>query len=966
MNPFLQVVASDLMERFNGNLENVTLVFPGRRATLFFSNYLSKLIRKPVWQPQSITLSELMYKLSGLIRDDHFSLVARLYQVFKSVRSSDESFDSFFFWGEVMLSDFDQIDKYLVDYEKLFSNVKDIKEIEERFGGLSPEQKQILESYLGVISNNSDSELVHNYQSIWKVLGRIYNSFRELLLKEELCYEGLAYRMAVENIKSNINSSLIPDNIVFVGFNALNTCEQELFMHCRKNNEALFYWDYDLRFVKECDHEAGTFIRNNLTLFPNAISEDALCDNPVSRDIRIIAAPSTVTQAKVIPNILSEIEQQGGKLNETAAIVFPKENMLMPVIQSIPESVEKLNVTMGYPLKETQAYSLAENLIRLHISIRRADDNTASYYYRNVIALLNHPYIRICEPEQAKQLVLKIKITNEFYPSHDSLSVSPLLNKVFSPAANLEELCTNIQDVVCIVAQRIAKQLTENSGSNISKIELEFLYALQKCMVRLKGVASSNSFSVSPKVFLQVFRKAFVQERVSFVGEPLEGLQLMGFLETRALDFESVVILSFNDDTIPGRNHSVSFITPSLRTAYGLPDFRHHDAVYAYYFYRLLHRAKNVFLVYSSRTEGLTSGEPSRFALQLKYESMYGKVNTIPVNFHVDIKPATPISIEKTHSVICDLTSNLFKNEIGVVLSPSGLATYISCPLKFYFRYAVGIEEPDEVSEEIGAPEFGTIVHEVMEVLYKHFEGSLVTQSDIKSILDDKSRIEQVLDASFSKLFFKSSTRIGTNNISGRNLLARNAMMYTIKRILSVDLKRAPFHLISHEQKVYHKIELSSTDIEQDLYLGGIIDRLERREGTLQIIDYKTGNYNDKKRKFKSVTDLFNTQQIDNVKEVFQIFCYSLVKYYENDNEAIKPCLWFVKGVKPGENPNVLVRSDSKKYVEVEDFRGFSSEFQLHLNSLVEEIFDSSIPFTQTDKLNRCKSCPYKSICGRG
>lgn len=962
MLSFLQLVVDDLLKRFNGNFEGVTLVFPSRRAGLFFNKYLSEKIQKPIWAPESLSIGEIMERLSGLKQADSISLISRLYLIYKNVKGVDEPFDSFYFWGEVILADFDQVDKYRVDAVKLYANVKDIKEIEERFGGLTPEQAEIIRNYLGVIASFDESKLRDNFLTIWKVMGDIYSRFTSELIENGLCYEGLAFRRATDRLSANHLNLAIPNNIVFIGFNALNECEKQLLGYCKKHKNALFYWDYDKAFVDNPFHEAGTFIRENLVNFPNALPFELFTDSTdQSKKVNIIAAPSTVTQAKLIPKILEDIKRDGGLLNETTSIVFPRENLLITALQSIPQDVEQLNITMGYPIKETPAFSLVETLIKLQINKRLYSDKSFGLYYRDVLTLLNHPYIRIIEHDNSAKLIGDIKQKNLFYLKLNSVDLSPFLASVLRVIDSANDLPAYLLGIVNAIAKAISNRETDGNQVNI---DLEFLYALHKCLNRLAGVIVSFDFEISPKLFLQIFRKAFVQERVSFSGEPLAGLQLMGFLETRALDFENLVVLSFNDDIIPGRNYTISFITPSLRIAYGLPDFRHHDSVYAYYFYRLLHRAKRVYLVYSSRTEGLSSGEKSRFALQLEYEQLVGRVNTIPVNFHVELNPLTPIVVNKSDDVINSLVGNLHKEGLGIVLSPSGLTSYLTCPLRFYFRYGVGIHEPDEIAEEVGIQEFGSIIHAVMEQIYKPFEGQMVTAGLIDGMLKNSKSLNQTIDIAFCKIFLNDESTASLQNLSGRNLLARNAMQYTIRKMLKVDMQRAPFQMVSHEKKVYINVDITDNDRIAQVKLGGIIDRIESKADTLWIIDYKTGNPKDK-GKFNVIAELFNDERVEKVKEVFQIFCYALAAQSIYENQRIKPGLWFVKALKPGEQPFVKVKVDTRNSRDVDDFQQYANEFRAGLQNLIATIFDKSIPFAQTQKTDRCKTCPYIGICGR-
>ncbi len=962
MSTFLQHVAKDLYQRFGDSLPDATLVFPSRRAGLFFNKYLSELISKPIWSPKVITVNELMQQIAQLNVDDSFNLVTKLYITYNSVRGINEPFENFYFWGEVMLADFDQVDKYMVDAKQLFSNIKDIKEIEEKFGGLTPQQTEALKDYLGVMANNQVSELREKHLNIWGILFDIYKQFKDELDKENIAYEGMAYRKAAEILSDPSTSPLLPNQLVFVGFNALNNCEKILFKRCKRDVSTLFYWDYDPVFVDNSKHEAGMFIRSNLLHFPNALPRKLFEQSTVKpKNVKMVAAPSNVAQTKLVPRILREMMTDGAKLNETTAVVLPKENLLIPTLQAIPPEADQLNVTMGYPIKETPAYSIAEFLVKLQMNAKVNSEGVLRFYHKDVLAVLNHPYCRLCEPETSLDLANSLKRNNRIYPRQEELAISPFLEEIFKS----EQSSINLTNYLITICNRIAQVVSEKVNSNNDqhlRIDLEFLYALHTSLTRLQGVLTNQEFEITHKVFLQLLRKAFTQERVSFSGEPLAGLQLMGFLETRALDFESIVILSFNDDVLPGRNHPVSFITPSLRFAFGLPDYKHHDAVYAYYFYRLLNRAKNVYLVYNSRAEGLSSGEKSRFGLQLEMEQMKGQVETIPVGYDLLLTPSLPITIEKSQEVIDKLTENLSRKSGGITLSPSGLTTYLTCPLRFYFRYVARIDEEEEVSEEAGALEFGRIIHKTMEELYSNFTGKLVTSNDINSILTKGKLIENTLDTIFNDIFLKDSSAT-KDELSGRNLLARNAMLYTIKKMLRFDAARAPFALISHEQEVYTQVNINNASI-KSVRLGGSVDRIEKNNNTIWAIDYKTGKHDAKKGKFQEVAELFDSSKVDARKEVFQTFCYCLALKELYPHIPIKPAIWFVKVARTAKDLSINQKVKSKN-IPVNDFNEHKEEFGANLSNLLSDIFNPNIPFSQTTDNDKCKTCPFINICGR-
>lgn len=965
MTEFLKLVAEDLVKRFGDAISDLTLVFPNQRARLFFHRHLSAYLTKPIWSPRVTTISEMMQDISGFQYDDPINLVTKLFLVYREVKNSDESFDNFYFWGEVMLADFDQIDKYMVDAQSLFINIRDIKDIEERFGGLSPEQSEALSEYLGIVMDDSQpSDIKANYLSIWDKLGIIYSKFKSELQQQGICYEGMAYRMAAEKILHGESFDMADNTIVFIGFNALNRCEKELFRYFKRDGKALFYWDYAPFFVNNPDHEAGEYIRENMSLFENALPREAFENSSVQeKEINLIAAPSTVAQGKLVPKILDQLKDSGARLNESTAIVLPNENLLIPTLQAIPDSIQQINITLGYPLKETPAFSLAEHLVKLQTNARDSGANSIKFYHKDVISVLNNPYIRVCEPELASELIVKIKQKNRIYPTDNMLAVSPLLSAIFTKLQPRQPITTYLTSICKEIAQQVAAKSENDEGSQ-HRVILEFLYALYKSLNRLHGVISTLNFEISNKVFLPLFRKSFHQERVSFYGEPLAGLQIMGFLETRALDFENVIILSFNDDILPGRRHPVSFITPSLRSAFELPGHKHQNALYAYYFYRLLNRAKRVYLVYSNRTEGLSTGEVSRFGLQLQMEQVYGKINTIHVGFDINITPPPPISITKNAEVLNTLIENLTRNGKSIMLSPSGLTSYISCPLRFYFRYCIGIKEEEELEEEIGSLEFGKIIHGTMENLYKDYANSTVTGDMVEQLIKDEKKVDDILEKVFYNVFLKEEKQDAEEELSGRNIIARNALRYAIFKMLKVDKARAPFLLMSQEKDMYFPMTASVNGTQRDVLVGGFIDRLEKKDDAFWVVDYKTGRKGSNMGRFSFIDNLFDARHIQNTKEVFQVFCYCLAVKHNHEASKVTPALWFVKMLKTEDEMKVNYKA-GKTYEPIDDFSDFRHEFQQRLEQLIAEIFDNRIPFYQTNIMESCRICPYASICGR-
>lgn len=959
MIPFLKLVADDLFKEFGKDISNLNLVFPSRRASLFFNKYLSENLETPIWQPSTVTISELMYRVSGLRQTDSLSSIIKLYNIYQKQLHTQETFDSFYFWGEVMLADFDQVDKYRVDASKLFTNILDIKEIDERFGGFSPEQIEILKIYLGVITDSNNSIIRDRYLSIWKVLGPIYKEYRANLIAEEIGYEGLAYSLAAEKLERS-TSNLLEGTFVFIGFNALNECEKTLFRSLKKEGRACFYWDYDLFYSQSDIHEAAMFLRDNIYEFPNKLNRELFNNFREDSKISLVSAPSGIIQAKLVPQIIEKLKGETSVLNINTAIVLPEEYLLQPVLSALPNDLDDLNITMGYPLKETAAYSLAEFLIRLHSNARIAKDGKVRFYHKDILSVLNHPYIQLVDGDSCKTTISSINSGNIIYADSSILAKSEISGKIFLGQSNGNQVAQYLTEIFKTIAGAIA---SKNHNNNINtRLELEYLYSLYTNINRLSDVLKSNEIDISIKVFYQLFRKALAQAKVSFSGEPLSGIQIMGFLETRTLDFENLIILSTNDDVLPGNHHRPSFIAPSLRFVYGLPDYSHQDAIYGYYFYRLLQRAKNVYLVYRNRAEGLMSGELSRFVLQLLVESKKS-IEKIDVKFDLGSTLQSEIVIEKTDGVIQRLNRYLDQNENSKSLSPSAFTSYLSCPLKFYFRYVADIREAEEVSEEVDLPGFGKILHAAMEMIYSEIAKSVIEKTDLEHLLKDDARIDGLIESAFAKELFNSDKQDLKVQLAGRNLLVLEQIKFSIKKMLRTDIRRTPFSIIKQEEKVNAILPFNSNGSDYRLRIGGIVDRLEKTGSAITVLDYKTGK-SDGKGVFSSIHDLFDPKKIDKVKEVLQIFIYCLALKQQEGYTDIKPALWFIRNTSVDYLPGVLYK-ESKTIREVNSFNEWEVEFMQELQVLSSEIFDKNQSFRQTSEKKTCKNCPYSSICGR-
>ncbi|HUW04645.1 MAG TPA: PD-(D/E)XK nuclease family protein [Williamwhitmania sp.] len=964
MEPFLSLVAHDLHSRYGEELNKINLVFPTRRAGLFFARYLSRLIEKPQWHPKVYSISDLMYMATDYKAADQLSLVLDLHKIYCKVKDSEETFDNFYFWGEVMLTDFDLVDKYRVDHSLLFRNIQAIKELEGKFEAITPEQREALAAFINLFDKQDLTPIRSNFLTIWEVLGSIYQDFKSLLEEKNLAYEGMAYRAAADKFSGG-GSVDFPDGLfAFIGFNALNSCEKELFRYFKREDRALFYWDYDTYYTQDEVQEAGAFIRVNLKEFPNAIAATNFSNFKEKRKITVINTPTGVAQAKLVPMLLNEVTARGGKLDESCAIIFPEEHYLLPVLRSLPDDIERLNITMGYPIKETPAYTLVDYLMKLQLGARTTETSTR-YYHRDVLALLSHPYISIAAGVVAKELMNNIADQNRIYPNATFLHKNELFELIFSPIADGIGVFDYLRKVTVMLTKQIATIAQNDEAKESMRMDIEYLYALYQSITRLSDILSTENTVISLKVAGHLVRKVFGQQRVSFKGEPLAGLQLMGFLETRALDFKNVIILSMNDDVLPGKQHSASFITPSLRIAFQLPDYKHKEAIYAYYFYRLIQRANNVYLIYKNRTDGSQTGEESRYIRQLRLE---GRMEMSEKTLEMDINLPEPVTItvDKGKEVMAILNTYLAE-ETTKYLSPSALTTYISCPLRFYYRYILGLKELEEATEEVDLPLFGSIFHQVMNLLLQEHQGKVLTAEMLTAMAENKQLISETVTRAFRIEFFKDEAHGDEElQLMGRNLIVKDAIEQLTVKMLLVDAQRAPLTIMELEKKYDAKISFGTTGQHQ-VTVGGVVDRLEQVNETLMVVDYKTGSAkksSKNKGTFSSIDDLFNRDKIADVKEVFQTFIYCEIVKRNHPNATLRPALWFVRRTEPTYRPGVTYKTD-KSEIGVDTYADFATDFQHGLDSLLSELFNPEVPFTQTTVEDACKVCPYKDICAK-
>lgn len=964
MKPFLYQVATLFYQQYGAEIHRLAFVFPNRRAGLFFQKYLSEISEKPLFSPSILTINDLFMQLSGKHPADKIQMLFRLYELYKQRSGSSESFDEFIYWGEMLLNDFDDIDKYMVDARMLFRNVSDLKSLDDDFNYLSPEQVQAIRSFWSSFYPKGDSPNQQHFLELWEILYDLYAGLRTSLAKDGCGYDGMIFREVVEQLEKEPMSDFPFDQVVFVGLNALSVSEERLLLALQKKGVADFYWDYVGPWVTDPDNKASFFLERNLRLFPSRMELPAT--EPVQAEIRVMGVPSAIGQAKQVYPILQALADEQQLTDESAlrtAIVLPDEHLLVPVLNAIPEAIQHINVTMGYPLAGTPVAALMEYILTLQKNIRYID-RVPVFYFRDVLPILNHQYVMAAAPEEVSQLVKDMTAGNRIYVHAADLNRHELLSILFTPVQNTEELSDYLIHVLealnaCLRNNRPNpddEEMISNSTQTTVDIEQEFIFHYFATVNRMKEVMREAKIEMRLDTYFRLLKRMTDLITIPFEGEPLSGLQVMGVLETRALDFDRLIILSMNEGIFPLKKAANSFIPYNLRRGFGLPTYEHQDSVWAYHFYRLIRRAKQVTLLYDTRTTGLQTGEVSRFVHQLRYHYQYPLIDELVV-YDVASSAVPPISVQKTAEVEKLLSDFLFGGPRA--LSASAINTYLDCPLKFYFSVLEQIQEEDEITETVERDVFGSILHKVMEDLYAPFKGKLVTADLLKLLRKDQPLLTGTIARAFAELFFKSPV---VRPLEGENFLTGEMIRKYAEKILEQDARFTPFHYIESEKKVRATITLSDRRIVQ---LKGFIDRVDSLDRVLRIVDYKTGSG---KLEFESVEGLFDKEAKDRPKAVMQVFLYAWMyqQLPEYTGMPIQPAIYYLRTLfQRSFDPVVEQKKGRGKADKVNSFQDFASDFEDKLRQCLDEIFDLDIPFTQTETGKACAYCSFRGLCGK-
>ena len=959
MKGFLEEVAADLYARYGEGLSDRAVLFPSRRARLFFVDALGRIAGRPMWQPEWVTINDLTGEISGLHTGDRVRLITELYKVYSAYHN--EPFDKFYFWGDMLLTDFDTIDKYLIDAQMLFRNISEIKEIEADISYLTPAQLRIL-SFWSSFGEQADlSEEKRRFLAIWKTLGPIYRRFRERLSSLGIAYNGMVQRAAADRIRGGGFAFPEPRRYVVAGFNALSECEKRLFGFLATAAETDFYWDYDSYYKDDPEQEAGMFVRSNVAQFPprTELRHDNMRGE---KQIVSVAAVSNAVQCKYAAAILAGLarrrrEEDPGiaagarpALGKETAVVLTDENLLLPLLYALPADIGRVNVTMGFPLRQSLAYTFVERLVELQNHRRRKGDG-CTFYHADVAGILAHPYVAECDAALTRTMHEEIVRDRRISVDAAWLGRNELLKRIFTPAATWRELSDYMLDVVAAVA----RQPYEGDDA---RQRVEFLAVIAEQVTKLRNSLDECDIDLTAEVYTSLLRRHLQTLRIPFEGEPLEGIQIMGILETRNLDFENVIILSMNDDNFPG-NHmaQASFIPCNLRAAYELPTPEHHEGVYAYYFYRLIQRAKTVHVLYCSHADDKSTGEPSRYIYQLDYESGFD-VRKVEVGVDVNLAETAPIEVPKDEGVMARL-ERFVDAQSPATLSPTAFFRYVACPLRFYFHSIARLEADDEISEEVDAPMFGTILHAAVQTLYARIAGEAHPGETLRAMIRT-GEVAQAVEAAINENYLQDK-HATAEDYSGNLLLVKDIVIrYLRGGVMPYDAAHDAFAVSGLEEPVAYPFRFRAGGRDLEMKFAGIADRIDTLDdGALRVVDYKTGAPH---LEFDGVESLFTGTGKQRLSNILQTLLYAMMLHRSRGCD-VEPALYYVRNMnRPGYSPQL---DDKQTGVKGARYTLYRERFEELLRAQLAELYDTSVPFRQCEDADTCKYCDFNVICKR-
>lgn len=1004
MKSFIDNVTEYINKTFV-RLEDIEIIVPNKRTGTAILSSLCKHAEKISWAPKITPISSIFSKGSTVCIAENVILVYELYLAYKTVFCKDDlndntNFDDFYNFGETMLSDFDEIDKYLVDPHKLFRNIAEEKEIDVEFASY---EKELIDT-LQIFWKNVSAESLVNEKiktlMLWEAMPDIYDRFKQQLHEKQIGYQGLMYRDFVENRMESTRFEA--SNYIFVGFSALNECEKSLFRHLRNisnmnNGKCLFFWDADKYYINDSNQEAGLFLRNNIKEFPLP-SDFELCDSikdiAKNKEVEIIEVPTPISQVKIVPELMKKFD----KIDGNTAIVLGDEKLLIPLIYSLPSDKEinaekeimpesGYNITMGYPLSFTASANFVQIIMKL--AMHRSENKTKSIVYlqrKDINAVIQHSFSHMAHGLK-NDIKCISNILNESkieFISIDSFRQHINKGSLFEYVFDTELMNKSFPEYVISTCRFVSEQII---NGETYKTESDFMHKIITLFTSFSNALGEISFD-KDKMYYKLMQSIIKQCNIPFEGKSENKMQILGFMETRSLDFDNIIMLSLNEDTFPKASTRESLIPYKLRKAFKMPSIEFQDSIFAYYFYRLLQRSKTIKMIY--HTEGKVShAEKSRFITQIEYElGLYeGKNgNVYHKSKSYEIHPAQPVTMEidksahidKIHKLLGCTQDNNKKGKTNGAY-PNLINTYITCPMKFYFNYIEGLKEPENIGDDTSALDFGNLLHETCHFLYGNFIGKEILQSDYKDI---KANIENAIVMAVKKVF-KINNDDDLLKKAMSNVMIAPLRKY-VHRIIDNDEKYAPFKILDLENTKYREEKKDDYQTkykvgENTVVLKGILDRVDIKGDVIRVIDYKTSSITDDKKtydeRFWSAADFHS-------KEAAQVLIYSEIFSVLHPDKTIQPSIISVtnpndyqlkhliprigKDGKPGRMEKIGIDSYSGTKVLIQGKEiNLRDDVNYNLRLILGELLDTKKKFTQTTNEDNCKYCPYKKLCNK-
>ena len=965
-----------MLAHFTNDMRDVTVVFPGKRAGMFLSREFALLNDKPVWAPHYCTMGDLFQSLTSIQVADQLECICQLYSVMQEVLGEGytETIDEFWSWGEVLMSDFDDIDKHLANAQAIFTNITDQERL-KNLDYLDDGQRETLHRFFGRFSLENSTRLQEKFLQTWSHMFEIYTKLHERLLAEGKLWEGALFRQVAEQMQSdeNLVQKLLDGKrtIVFAGFNVLNNVEHTMMSLIQREGKARFYWDYDIHYCnpKLDDYEAGYFMKQNLRDFPNAISETEPFDNfRHLKDVTFIACSTDNAAARYVSSWKGN------------AVVLCNEALMQPVLHTIPEAEKEVNVTMGFPVADTPVYGIIMALLKLQIE--GYDANRGRFRYPFEQALRRQPLFELLNEEDCF-----------VYQGGDTMK---------------------LLDYLLMHLRQIAQHYAQIEEPNIfEQLYSETVFRIDKMICLLRSQLSIFNFQFSILIIRRLFRQMMTSTKIPFHSEPDKGMQVMGMLETRCLDFEHMLLLSVEEGNLPRSTHANSFIPETLREAFGMTTQRHRIAVYAYYFYRLVQRCEHLTCVYNESTNDGVQHEMSRFLRQMLAETDI-PIRMLWLRSEPNVKTSQPISVEKTAEVMEHLRRRYDQNLPGgehITLSPSAINTYMACPMQFYLNNVLRIRREDTPEEGISADIIGTIFHDTAEFFYEWLQERYRTNTITADMLCEKKgedtfvikeaihrKLQLMLHVAFDVCWFhpvddfdrlpeirrrfQSSILNPQSSIyKGTALIAHDVLLRYLQELIRYDARHAPFRIIGAEKErtITAPLQtspqggrLSGANLPSSsgegagegaviIKVGGRIDRIDEMDGRLRIVDYKTGSHEPKKDKVKMENVVSLTAPHE--RYYLQTFIYALAEMQRKEATLpIQPVLFFpIKAAAGDYDPSLMIDGEV-----VNDFANQHAEaFREGLQEILADIFNSEKPFTCTTDTKVCEYCKLQQICGK-